>query len=72
MHIVVLAAEAAALILLITWCLMIASDGIRGPVFSIAAKDPVARFLIRNAQVAFVLGYTTFFASTAAIALGLL
>ena len=68
----VLLAEAATAVFFVIFCLLIASDGIRGPVFEIKVKDPVGRALIRNAQVAFVVGYGTFFASTIAIAFDLL
>lgn len=72
MHHIVFAAEATAASLSITFAMMITSNGIRGPVFEIKVKDPVGRFLIRNAQAAFVIGYSTVFASTIAITLGLL
>ncbi len=64
-------AEAATAAFFIIFSLLIASDGIRGPVFEIKAVDPVGRTLIRNAQIAFVVGYGVFFASTIAIALDL-
>ena len=72
MSMLVIAAEAASALFLIVFCLMLASDGLCGPVFEIRTSDPVGRFLIRNAQVALAVGYAAFFASTAAIALGLL
>ena len=65
-------AEAATVAFFVLFCLLIASDGIRGPVFEIKSADPVGRTLIRNAQVAFVVGYSVFFASTIVIALDLL
>ena len=68
----VLFAEAAAAAFFILLCTLIASDGVRGPVFEIKTADPVGRTLIRNAQIAFVVGYGVFFASTIAIALDLL
>ena len=68
----VLFAEAATLAFVILFCTLIASDGMRGPVFEIHVADPVGRTLIRNAQIAFVVGYGAFFVSTIAIAFGLL
>ena len=65
-------AEAATAAFFILFCTLIGSDGIRGPVFEIKTADPVGRTLIRNAQIAFVDGYGTFFVSTIAIALNLL
>lgn len=67
---IVLAAEAATLGFLVVFALMIASDGLRGSVTEIKVGDPVGRFLIRNAQIAFGVGYSAFFVSTIAIALG--
>lgn len=68
----VIAAEVATAAYFIIFCLMIASDVIRGQVFDIQTRDPVGRCLLRHAQLAFVIGYSTFTASTIAIAFGLL
>lgn len=68
----VILAEAATAGFFVLFCLLIASDGIRGPVLEIQTSDPVGRVLIRNAQIAFIVGYGVFFASTIAIALDLL
>ena len=65
-------AEAATAVFFVLFCLLIASDGIRGPIFEIKVADPVGRTLIRNAQVAFMLGYGVVFASTIAIAFDIL
>ncbi|TCL10247.1 hypothetical protein BXY66_2316 [Shimia isoporae] len=62
MFVIVFIAEALTAVFLLTFCLMLASDGLMGKVFEIKVKDGVGRFLIRNAQVAFVVGYTAFFA----------
>lgn len=72
MHLIVFAAEAATVLFLVTFCLALASDGVFGRIFEIHTNDPVGRCLIRNAQIAFLTGYPVFFASTIAIALGLL
>ena len=72
MHVLIFAAEAATVLFLVVFCLTLASDGIIGRFFEIHTDDPVGRCLIRNAQVAFLVGYPVFFASTIAIALGLL
>ena len=66
----VLLAETATVAFFVMFCLLIASDGIRGPFFEIKVKDPVGRTLIRNAQIAFVVGYGVLFASTFVIAFG--
>jgi len=68
----VFAAEAATTAFFVIFCLMIASDGVRGPVFDIQSHDPVGRCLLRHAQIAFAIGYSTFIASTIAIAFGIL
>ena len=68
----VILAEAAIAAFFILFCTLIASDGVRGPVFEIKTTDPVGRTLIRNAQFAFVVGYGVLFASTIAIAFDLL
>ena len=70
MPVIVLIAELATLAFIVTFCIALASDGIRGPVFTITTKDVVARTLLRSVQAAFVLGYCVFFASTAFQALG--
>ncbi len=72
MHVIVIAAEAATVLFLVIFCLALASDGVRGRIFEIHTDDPVGRCLIRNAQVAFMIGYPVLFASTIAIALELL
>ncbi|WP_068118689.1 hypothetical protein [Tropicimonas marinistellae] len=72
MHFVVFAAEAATVLFFVLFCLALASDGIRGRIFDIHTDDPVGRCLIRNAQVAFMIGYPVLFAATFAIAVGLL
>ena len=56
------AAEALALILVATFTVLIASDGLRGRIFELRVSDPVGRTPIRNAQIALVLGYGGFFA----------
>lgn len=66
----VFATEIAAVLCIGAFCLMLASDGLRGRVFEIPTKDPVGRFLIRNAQVAFTLGYGIFFLFSAFEAAG--
>ena len=68
----VILAEAATVAFFFLFCTLIASDGVRGPVFEIKTADPVGRTLIRNAQIAFVIGYGLFFVSTIAIAFDLL
>lgn len=68
MPILVLICEAATVLFLVVFCVALASDGIRGPVFRIDITDPVGRFVIRNVQCAFVLGYGTFFIHTAYLA----
>ena len=72
MHLIVFAAEAATVLFLAIFCLALASDGIFGQIFKIHTDDPVGRCLIRNAQIAFMIGYPVVFASTVTIALGLL
>lgn len=72
MHVLVFAAEAATACFFVIFCIALASDGVWGRIFEIHTEDPVGRCLIRNAQVAFLVGYPVFFASTFAIALELL
>ena len=72
MYLIVFAAEAATVLFFVVFFLALASDGLKGRVFEIHTKDPVGRFLIRNVQIAFMIGYPVFFASTIAIAFGLL
>lgn len=72
LHALVIFAEAATAGFFILFCTLLASDGIRGPVFEIRTADPVGRTLIRNVQIAFAVGYSVFFMSTFAIALDLL
>ncbi|PRY19606.1 hypothetical protein CLV78_12022 [Aliiruegeria haliotis] len=72
MHLIVFAAEVATVLFLAIFCLALASDGIFGQFFKIHTEDPVGRCLIRNAQIAFLIGYPVFFASTIAVALGLI
>lgn len=72
MHLIVFAAGAATVLFLAIFCLALASDGVWGRIFEVHTDDPVGRCLIRNAQIAFMVGYPVFFASTIAIALGLL
>ena len=71
MPLLVLVAEVTTIALMGLFVLMLASDGLRGPVFTIASRDPIGRFFIRNIQIAFVLGYGGFFAFQAYRALAL-
>lgn len=64
-------AELVTLGFFVIFCLALASDDIRGPVFEIKVTNPVGRVLLRNAQIAFILGYDAFFGLTAAIALNI-
>ena len=57
----VLVAEALTLIMIVTYLVMLSSDGLLGRIFELRVIDPVGRTLIRNAQVAIVLGYGGFF-----------
>lgn len=70
LHYVVFAAEAATVIAIGVFCMLLASDGLFGRIFAIHSHDPVVRWFIRNVQVAFVLGYSVFFASTIYILIG--
>ena len=69
MPFLVLLCEAATALFVAAFCVMLTSDGLRGPAFRIDVSDPVGRFLIRNVQCAFVLGYGTFFIHTAIAAM---
>ncbi|MCI4666454.1 MAG: hypothetical protein MRY74_17230 [Neomegalonema sp.] len=64
---IVLIAEGATLLCFVAFFAMLAGGGANGPIFAIKTSDPVARTLIRSAQVAFVLGYGFLFAYTAAV-----
>lgn len=69
MPLIVLLCEVATVLFLAVFCLALASDGIRGPAFRIDVSDPVGRFLIRNVQCAFVLGYGIVFIHTVIVAM---
>jgi hypothetical protein len=64
MSALVLGAELGAIAFLFVFCLTLASDGIRGPVFGISSGDPVGRTLIRSVQAAFAAGYSFFFVTS--------